>query len=387
MATIYLDYQASTPTDHRVLEKMRPYFSEHYANPHSADHVLGWAASRSVEESLANLASFLNVDSDEIVITSGATESNNHAILGCSAAAQGTRRNRIIVSSVEHKCVLESAMAARQIFGVDVVFAPVDQLGRVNLDWLEDNVDDSVILVSVIGVNNEIGTVQDFASISTIVRKVGAMFHSDCAQAPLAIDLSETTKFLDLASFSGHKMYGPKGIGALYIAREALSRVKPLIYGGGQQNNLRSGTVPTPLAVGIGEAARLLTDGEGRMERQRLSALRDQFMNCLTNTGITVHLITPVRSIPVHPGNANIRFVGTNAHELLQRLQPRVAASTGSACASGEIGVSHVLRALGMSENEAEECIRFSFGRPTDTASLEEAAIVLGETVHAMNRE
>lgn len=371
--SIYLDYQASTPTNRRVVEKMLPFFAETYGNPHSSDHVFGWQANQAVQDAQADLATFLGADYDEVLFTSGATESNNHAILGSIAASRGTLRNRVIVSAVEHKCVLAAAQASVNLFGTELLIAPVDSCGRLDLNWLEANTDDRVAVVSMIGVNNEIGTVQDFSAIAEIVQRCGAIFHTDCAQAPLAIEMTDIVPHVDLISLSGHKMYGPKGIGALYIRRTVQDRVTPLMYGGGQQNNIRSGTVPTPLAVGLGEASRLLTEEDRPHERARLATLRAKFIEGLTSRGLEIDVVTPVDTVSTHPGNANIRFSGIDAHELIQRLQPVVAASTGSACASGEIGASHVLRAIGLEEQDAEQCVRFSLGSGTTLADIDQA--------------
>jgi len=381
MNSIYLDHQASTPTDRRVVEKMMPFFAEEFGNPHSADHVFGWRANQIVEEARGLVAVLLGVGNDEVVFTSGATESNNHAILGSIAAAKGSARNRIVVSAVEHKCILEAANAAANLFGAEVLTAPVDSSGRMDLNWLEDNTDHRVAIVSAIGVNNEIGTVQDIPAISKIVHNVGALLHTDCAQAPLAIDINEISPFADLISLSGHKMYGPKGIGALYVARENFSRTVPLIYGGGQQANLRSGTIPTPLVAGFGEAAKIIGDENQCAERRRLEELRNSFIGGLVNAGIQIEVITPFNKTPTHPGNLNIRFRGMNAHELLQRIQPTVAASTGSACSSGDLGASHVLRAIGLSESDASECIRFSFGQPTTREDIEFAVDLISDAL------
>lgn len=363
---------------------MLPFFTEEFGNPHSADHVLGWRANQAVEAAKADVAKLLGTDIDEIIFTSGATESNNHAILGCAAAARETSRKRLIVSAVEHKCVLAAAYAASDLYGTEVLTAPVDATGRIDLNWLDDHIDDRVAIVSVIGVNNEIGTIQDFPAIADIVHNAGALFHSDCAQAPIAINMGAITPCVDLISLSGHKIYGPKGIGALVINRDAQDRIAPLIYGGGQQNNLRSGTVPTHLTVGFGQAAKLLHN-DWHAEHERLQTVRDKFINCLKNSGVTIEVITPFET-PRHPGNANVRFVGIDAQDILQSVQPRVAASTGSACTSGTPEPSHVLRAIGLSENEAQECIRFSFGRNTTSPDVEQAVSIIADAAFELSR-
>jgi len=382
-STIYLDHQASTPVDERVLAAMTPFYSESFGNPHSADHILGWQASQAVDDAAAQIASLLGCASDEIIFTSGATEANNQAILGTAIAARGSRRNCIIVSSAEHKCVLAAAQTAHDLFGITVKHAPVDGYGCIDLDWLNENLDGDVLLISAISVNNEIGTIQNIQAIVEMAHSVGALVHSDCAQAPLATEMSEIANHVDMLSLSGHKIYGPKGIGALFVGRSIQNRISPIIFGGGQQNNLRSGTVPTQLVVGIGQATVLLRD-DTSTERDRLQSLRNRFVESLKDMGIEVALITPT-DVPAHPANANVRFIGINAQDILQSIQPRVAASTGSACASGTPEPSHVLRAIGLTEQEAEECIRFSMGRATTAADVEEAASIITEAVHSLS--
>ncbi len=237
-----------------------------------------------------------------------------------------------------------------------------------------------MLLVSVIGVNNEIGTIQDIKAIADAAHEAGAFIHSDCAQAPLATSMSNIAQHVDMLSLSSHKMYGPKGIGVLFIDRSIQSQISPIIFGGGQQQNLRSGTVPTPLIVGMGEAATLLGDDEASADRDRLRCLRDQLVTCLKRTCIEMAMITP-NDVGTHPANANVRFVGVSAHDILQSIQPHVAASTGSACTSGSPEPSHVLRAIGLTEQEAEECIRFSVGRDTTQGDVEQAAKIISEAI------
>lgn len=377
--TIYLDHQASTPVDKRVLEAMMPFYGDSFGNPHSADHIMGWQAGQAVEKAAAQLASLLNCGDDEVIFTSGATEANNQAVLGAVIAEQGLKRKRIIVSTIEHKCILAAARAAHEIFGMTVEHAPVDRYGRIKLDWLNEKLDSDVLLVSAIGVNNEIGTIQDIQTLAEMVHNAGGLFHSDCAQAPLATDMGEIASHVDMLSLSGHKIYGPKGIGALFIDRSVQDRISPIIFGGGQQNNLRSGTVPTHLAIGIGQAAAILND-DMSSEHNRLRLLRSQLIDGLKKMGMEIALITPT-DVPTHPANANVRFIDINAQDILQSIQPRVAASTGSACTSGIPESSHVLRGIGFTEQEASECIRFSIGRNTTEADVEQAAVIIADSV------
>ena len=382
--TVYLDHQASTPVDERVLAAMLPFYNDSFGNPHSSDHILGWQASQAVEGAADKVASLLDCGSDEIIFTSGATEANNQAILGTVIAAQGSERNRIIVSAIEHKCVLAAARAAHEIFDITVEHAPVDGSGRIEFDWLKEKLDDDVLLVSAIGVNNEIGTIQDIQFISEASHNVGALVHSDCAQAPLAIAMSEITSHVDMLSLSSHKIYGPKGIGALFAERSIQNRISPIIFGGGQQNNFRSGTVPTHLAVGMGQAAAIL-DGDMSPEHERLRSLRDRLISEFKKAEIDVVLITPADS-PTHPANANVRFKNINAQDILQSIQPHVAASTGSACTSGIPESSHVLRGIGLDEQEAAECIRFSVGRYTTEADVERAVNIITESLKRLHK-
>ena len=237
---------------------------------------------------------------------------------------------------------------------------------------LEDALDDDVLAVSVMAVNNEIGTIQNIRKISELARKAGAIFHCDAAQAPVSMDLQEIADHVDLLSLSAHKMYGPKGIGALYIRRELQDKIEPLIYGGGQQMALRSGTVPTPLCVGMGVAAELLSGNEARQKRELLRQRRDRFVEKLAGLPWSIQLNGPTGESR-HPGNANICFEGFFAQDILQVLQPHLAASTGSACTSGIPEPSHVLKAIGLSPEDAEASIRFSLGFDTTDADIDDA--------------
>lgn len=368
MESVYLDHQASTPVDPLVVQKMATVSDLVFGNPHSSDHSIGWSASATLDEATEVIATRFSCSPDELVFTSGATEANNLAILGVAQAARTSRRQRVIISNIEHGSVTDSARAAAELFGFDVLMAPVDRRGCVDLTWLSDHVDDTVALVSVIAVSNEIGTIQDLNHIAGIARAAGALVHADCAQAPFAIDFEAITQITDLASFSGHKMCGPKGIGILFVERSSRARIQPIIHGGGQQQNLRSGTVPVPLVCGIAEAIRLTHEGRHE-ERPRLASLRNALIDGLRSHGIELSVNTPI-SASAHPANASILFRGVDARDLLQRLQPRVAASTGSACTSGTPEPSHVLRATGLTVEEAESCIRFSVGRSTTGADI-----------------
>lgn len=374
--TIYLDHQATTPVDPRVFSEMAPFFAGSFGNPHSVDHCVGWRAAKAVEEAGARVAHLIGADADEIVFTSGATEANNLGLLGLGKRAVGGKRRRILVSAIEHKCVFAVGRILREQLGYRVETVPVDTWGRVDRYAFGEALGDDVLLVSIMAVNNEIGTIQDIKSISELIRQTGAVFHCDAAQAPCAIDLEKFSAFVDLLSFSAHKMCGPQGIGALFIRRELQDRIEPLFYGGGQQRELRSGTVPVALCVGMGAAAALLESDQAEQERALVRARRDVFVRKLTSLPWPISINGPT-GIQRHPGNANVRFNGFNAHDILGTLQPRLAASTGSACASGFPEPSHVLRAIGLSGDEAESSVRFSIGAGTTDADLEEAVSLI----------
>lgn len=370
--TIYADYQATTPVDPRVVEIMAPYWQESFGNPHSSDHIVGWQAAKSVDQSKSSIASLIGADPDEIIFTSGATEANNLALFGLARRATPGQR-RILVGATEHKCVLAAARAleARENFTVEQI--SVDKAGFIDLDQLADRLDETTLVVSVMAVNNEVGTIQDIPRIAEIVTSRGTLLHCDAAQGPCALDMSRLADHADLISLSGHKMYGPQGIGALYIRRDVQARIEPIIYGGGQQSDLRSGTVPVPLCVGMAAAAEIMQTDEGPTERKRVAGQRDTFVILLQASAYPVSINGPTGDRR-HPGNTNLQFEGLVAHDLLASLQPHLAASTGSACTSGIPEPSHVLRALGLTPAQADASNRFSFGRFTTDAEIQEAA-------------
>ena len=379
---IYADYQATTPVDPRVVERMAPYWNEAFGNPHSSDHVVGWRAEKAVQEAAESVAGLIGADADEIIFTSGATEANNLALFGLARRAP-PGRNRILVSAVEHKCVLAAARAlsAREGFVVETI--PVDGEGFVAPADVEERLDDDVLVVSVMAVNNEVGTIQDIPRIGALLAARDIPLHCDAAQAPCAMEMGGLATHADLISLSGHKVYGPQGIGVLHIRRALQARVEPLIHGGGQQNGLRSGTVPLPLCVGMGAAAALLSGARAEDERKRVARQRNRFVDLLSAGDWRV-LVSGPSAGRRHPGNANIRFDGFDARDLLGVLQPRLAASSGAACASGSPEPSHVLAALGLPGVSNDASIRFSFGRFTDDAEIEEAAGLVAAALHAL---
>ena len=383
--TIYADYQATTPVDPRVLKKMAPCWENSFGNPHSSDHVIGWRAEEAVREAAASVAALIGADADEVVFTSGATEANNLALLGLARRAPGGRR-RILVSAIEHKCVLGAARALSEREGITVETIAVDSEGFVDFDVLEERVDRDVLLLSLMAVNNEVGTIQDIPRIAKMLTPHGILFHCDAAQAPCGMEVGDLATHTDLISLSAHKMYGPQGIGGLYVRRDLKESIEPLIYGGGQQEGLRSGTVPMPLCVGMATAAGIIADEKSIEERSRVAQQRDSFVHLLQagNFPITINGTTGPRR---HPGNANICFDGFHAQDILGVLQPRLAASTGAACASGIPEPSHVLRALGLSSTQSDSSIRFSFGRFTSYEDIEIAARLIGEALATLSFE
>jgi cysteine desulfurase len=382
MELIYFDNQASTPVDSRVQAAMSPYVATFYGNPHSNDHAAGWKANEAVEAAARATGDAIGSDPDEVIFTSGATEANNLAVLGLARRAPASRR-RVLVSSVEHKCVLSSANSLRTS-GFVVEHIKVDSHGAVDIEDLRKRLAGDVLLVSIIAVNNELGTVQDLAEISTVVHDAGAAIHTDAAQALSAGAVDVSAWGVDLLSLSAHKIYGPKGIGALYIRRALQGQIEPLLYGGGQQRGLRSGTLPVPLCVGLGEAAKLVSSSDGEAERVRIASLRDAFVEGLRDSGLEIVVNGPPPGRR-HPGNANVRFPGIDSRDLLARLQPHLAASTGSACSTGIPEPSHVLRAIGLSAQESESSVRFSLGRFTTAEEVSAAVQFVTEAARSLS--
>ncbi|MGF1611711.1 MAG: IscS subfamily cysteine desulfurase [Kiloniellales bacterium] len=365
---IYLDYQATTPTDPRVVEAMLPYFTERFGNPHSIEHAFGHDAEAAVEQARVQVAALIGADPREIVFTSGATESNNLAIKG-AARFHKDRKPHVVTTVTEHKCVLESC-ARLEREGFRVTYLPVEPSGLIDFDRLAAAVTEETAVVSVMAVNNEIGVIQPLAEIGALCRERGAYFHSDAAQAVGKIPIDVKDMAIDLLSISGHKLYGPKGIGALYVRRRPRVRLEPLIDGGGQERGLRSGTLPAPLCVGLGVACALAAN-EMAGEAARLEALKDKLLGALTAGLEDVTLNgDPQRRIP---GNLNLSFAGIEAEALIAAL-PQLALSTGSACTSTSVEPSYVLRALGLSDEQARTSLRIGLGRFTTEAEVAEAA-------------
>jgi cysteine desulfurase len=373
---IYLDNHATTPVDPRVLAAMRPWWEENFANPGSVEHAMGREAEAAVEAARAEVAALIGADAKEIVLTSGATEANNLAIKGAArfAAAQGDGRRRIVTLATEHKCVLEAVrdLAAE---GFEPVILPVEPSGLLDPGRLRAALEGApTLLVSVMAVNNETGVVQDLAALGALAKEHGALFHTDAAQAAGRVPLDVEEIRADLLSLSGHKMYGPKGIGALYVRRRPRVRLAPLFSGGGQERGLRSGTLPAPLVVGLGEAARLAAI-EGLLDAGRIRDQRDRFLAALRAgvPGVRMNA-DPERRVP---GNLNLTFPGGVDAQALMAAAPEVCVSTGSACSSAAVEPSYVLRAIGLPEAEARATLRIGIGRFTSPSDVDRAAAAL----------
>jgi cysteine desulfurase len=374
---IYLDNQSSTRLDPRVLEAMLPCFTEEFGNPHSTSHAYGRVAAAAIEAARGELAALIGADPREIVFTSGATESNNLAIKGAARfagahpAAAGPR-DHIVTLATEHKCVLESC-AALEREGFAVTYLPVEPDGLVSLDRLAAALTERTLLVSVMAAHNEIGVIQPLVEIGRLCRAKGALLHTDAAQAVGKIPLDVEAMRIDLMSISGHKVYGPKGVGALYVRRRPRARLLPLIDGGGQERGLRSGTLPTPLCVGLGRAASLAA-AEMADEAARLRRLRERLHAGLARRVAGLGLNgDPERRLP---GNLNLSFPGIEAPALIEAC-PSIAISTGSACTSATVEPSYVLRALGQPDAIANTAIRIGLGRFNTEADVDFAVDAL----------
>ncbi|HZB55780.1 MAG TPA: IscS subfamily cysteine desulfurase [Reyranella sp.] len=374
---IYLDYQATTPLDPRVLEAMMPYFTHQFGNPHSRSHSYGWEAEEGVEKARGQVAKLIGADEKEVIFTSGATESNNLAIRGV-AEFYKDRKNHIVTTVTEHKCVLDTCRHLEQS-GFEVTYLPVQKNGLIDLEALRAAVTDKTVVVSVMAVNNEIGVIQPLAEIGKICREKGAFFHTDAAQAAGKIPLDVEAMNIDLMSISGHKIYGPKGIGALYVRRKPRVRLVPLIVGGGQERGFRSGTLPTPLCVGLGEAAEIaMNEMEGEAKRltklqaRMLKGLQDRLPEIFVN-GDLEHRI---------PGNLNISFAYVEGESLMMGIK-NLAVSSGSACTSASLEPSYVLRALGVEEEMAHTSLRIGLGRFTTEHEVDTA---VDELVRHVNK-
>ncbi len=365
---IYLDYQSTTPCDPRVLEAMLPYFTEEFGNPHSRSHAYGWRAEEAVEAARVHVAKIINADAREVIFTSGATESNNLALKGV-AHFYKAQKDHIITCVTEHKCVLDSCRHLEQE-GFKITYLPVELNGIIDLDRLKDAMTKRTAIVSIMAVNNEIGVIQPLAEVGKLCREKGVFFHTDAAQAIGKIPIDVEAMNIDLLSLSSHKVYGPKGIGALYVRRKPRVRLMALINGGGQERGMRSGTLSTPLCVGLGEATRI-AQLEMASEQRHIKALRDRFYHAILSELEEVYLNGDMEQRV--PGNLNLSFAHVEGEGLMMGVK-ELAVSSGSACTSASLEPSYVLRALGVEEELAHTSLRIGFGRFTTEAEVDIAA-------------
>ncbi|MBF0462209.1 MAG: IscS subfamily cysteine desulfurase [Magnetococcales bacterium] len=374
---IYMDYQATTPMDPRVLEEMLPWFVEKFGNPASRSHVFGWEADQAVEKAREQVAALLGADPREIVFTSGATESDNLAIQGVARFYQD-KGQHIITPVTEHKAVLDTCRYL-EAEGFSITYLPVQKNGLVDLDLLAASITDQTILVSIMAANNEIGVLQPLADIGQLCRQKKVLFHCDAAQGAGKMALNVDAMSMDLVSLSGHKIYGPKGVGALYVRRRPRVRLKPIIHGGGHERGMRSGTLPTPLLVGFGKACELAMQ-EMETENRHVLALRERLREGLFSQLTHLELNGDLQHRLA--GNLNVSFGFVEGESMMMAIKD-VAVSSGSACTSASLEPSYVLRALGVSEEQAHTSIRFGLGRFT---TEEEVNFVIKTVVQAVNR-
>lgn len=364
---VYLDYAATTPVDKRVAEKMIPYLTETFGNPASNSHSFGWEAEEAVEKARADIAALINADSKEIVFTSGATESNNLAIKG-AAHFYKSKGNHLITVKTEHKAVLDT-MRELERQGYEVTYLDVQENGLVDLDVLKAAIREDTILVSVMWVNNEIGVVQDIPAIGEICRERKIIFHVDAAQACGKVPVDVEAAKVDLLSMSGHKVYSPKGIGALYVRRKPRVRLEAQMHGGGHERGFRSGTLPTHQIVGMGEAFRIAKE-ELAQDTAHYLKLRDIFLKGIE--GIEEVYINGDLEHRV-PNNLNVSFNFVEGESLIMAVK-ELAVSSGSACTSASLEPSYVLRALGRNDELAHSSLRITFGRMTTEEEVQFAA-------------
>lgn len=376
---IYLDHNATTPVDSLVVEAMQPFFMQYFGNPNSLNHSLGWQAEAAVENAREQLAIAISADPSEIVFTSGATEANNLAIKGV-AESYMARGKHIITVETEHSAILEPCRYLERL-GFNVTYLPVQPDGLLNISALEQSIRPETILVSIMAANNEIGVLQPIAEIGKLCHEKGVIFHTDAAQALGKIPLDVQSMNIDLLSMTAHKLYGPKGVGALYVRRRR-SRVQlaPQTHGGGQERGLRSGTLCTPQIVGFGVAVKNAIACQSQ-EMTRQKELRDrlwQSLQSLADIHLNGHLNQRL------PNNLSISIEGVRGADLLAKLRHRVALSSGSACATQKVSSSHVIKALGRSDRLADATLRFGLGQRTTAAEIEQAAAAVIEAVRSL---
>jgi len=375
---IYLDYQSTSPVDPRVADAVYKSMQEDFGNPHSRTHSFGWNAEEKVEIARKQIADLINADPKEIFFTSGATESNNIAIKGVANFYKNSGKNHIITVATEHKCVLNSVRDLEQE-GFTTSFLGVNKNGLIDLNQLESLITDKTSLVSVMAINNEIGVIQPLKEIGQLCRKFGVFFHSDCAQAfgKIALDVNDLN--LDLMSISGHKIYAPKGIGAIFVRRKPRVRIKPLFSGGGQERGIRCGTVPTSLALGLGLASEIAKN-EMTKDHQHIKKLSDKFLKEILKLS---HIYLNGDEVNRYCGNLNLSFAGIEGESLIMAIKD-LGVSSGSACTSASLEPSYVLHALGVDEDLAHTSIRFGIGRFTTEEEIDYAINLINQKVNRL---
>jgi cysteine desulfurase len=380
-ALIYLDYHATTPCDPRVVQAMIPYFSNEFGNPSSTSHRAGHIVANAVDRARQQVADLIQGRPNEIIFTSGATESNNLAILGVARGTTSARR-RIVTTAIEHKAVLQPCIELRQQ-GFDVVILPVDSTGKLDIEVAREAISEETLLVSIQAANNEIGTLQDIAALADLAHERGAILHTDAAQAVGKIPVDVNEWDVDLLSISAHKLYGPKGVGALYVHGGAYAQpIHPLFFGGGQQHELRPGTLNVPGIIGLGEACQICAEVMPE-ESMHVAYLRD-LLESLLLTALPELQRNGALDCRL-PGNSSLTFLDVDAETLIANV-PRLALSTGSACMSGAPEPSHVLLAIGLDRKEAYDSLRVGLGRFTTEEELRAAIQDIVEAIDYIRR-
>ena len=378
-STIYLDYASTTPVDPRVASKMMEFLTPEgeFGNPASRSHRFGWKADEAVEEARSHVANLVNCDPREIVWTSGATEADNLAIKGV-ARFYKTKGNHIITSKIEHKAVLDPCRQLERE-GFEVTYLDPDEKGVISPDAVKSAIKDTTVLVSIMHINNELGTINDIAKIGKITRENGSFFHVDAAQSTGKVNIDLENMPIDLMSFSAHKTYGPKGIGALYVRRKPRVRLEALIHGGGHERGMRSGTLATHQIVGMGEAFRIASD-EMKEDHKKIAEYHERFLEKVKDID---HVYINGDLNNKVPNILNVSFNFVEGESLIMGLKD-IAVSSGSACTSASLEPSYVLRALGRKDELAHSSIRFSFGRFTSDNDVENTLDILGNVVHRL---
>ena len=376
-----MDSHSTTPVDPRVLEKMMPYFGAKFGNASSLDHTYGHEAALGVEEARGSVAGLIGARDSEVVFTGGATESNNIALIG-GMVRYAERGDHIITCATEHKAVLETARYLEGM-GKSVTYLPVDENGEVDLGQLEEAITDRTVMISIMAANNEIGTIADLGGIGKIAHEHGVLFHTDAAQAMGHIPINVGEMNIDLMSMSAHKMYGPKGVGALYV-RGIGPRVwlDPMIHGGGQERNIRSGSLNVPGIVGFGAAARI-AKAEMKEEAERLGGHRKQMLSVLADDAGGILNANPKR---VLAHNLNLRFEGIDGKAIINSVSKEVAISASSACTAENVEASHVLLAIGLDEEQAHSSIRIGLGKSNTEKSVAGAVEVILQSILSLTK-